>query len=175
MVLANIWMTIQKYYLNIVYYYRIQIIIVGSPDIELLYCIKDIDLYIYWSLIYIREKSTSEMIKLSLNFKIVEVWLPNDWVVNFDFYWSHSKCYIILSYIIAKFSWGIPISSQVVVKDSSEWLERRQLDLSLQIAYAKFGMINLWGSKLLTVRVKSMTVRANNNQHTQVVILYISF
>jgi len=66
-------MTIQKYYLNIVYYYRIQIIIVGSPDIELLYCIKDIDLYIYWSLIYIREKSTSEMIKLSLNFKIVEV------------------------------------------------------------------------------------------------------
>ena len=73
MVLANIWMTIQKYYLNIVYYYRIQIIIVGSPDIELLYCIKDIDLYIYWSLIYIREKSTSEMIKLSLNFKIVEV------------------------------------------------------------------------------------------------------
>jgi len=64
-------MTIQKHCLNIVYYYRIQIIVVGSSNIELLYYIKDIDLHIYWSLISIREESISEMIKLSLDFKIV--------------------------------------------------------------------------------------------------------
>jgi len=46
-VLANIWMTIQKHCLNIVYYHRIQIIVVGFPDIELLCCVKDIDLHIH--------------------------------------------------------------------------------------------------------------------------------
>jgi len=66
-------MTIQKHYLNIIYYHRIQIIIVGSPDIELLYCVKDIDLHIYWSLISMRKESTSKIMELSLNFKIVEV------------------------------------------------------------------------------------------------------
>jgi len=64
-------MTIQKHCLNIVYYYRIQIIVVGSPDIELLCCVKNIDLHIYWSLISMREESTSEIIKLFLDFKTV--------------------------------------------------------------------------------------------------------
>jgi len=45
--------------------------IVGSPDIELLCCIKNIDLHIYWSLIAMRKKSTSEMMKLSLDFETV--------------------------------------------------------------------------------------------------------
>ena len=78
-----------------------------------------------------REESTSEMMKLSLDFKTVGAWLSSDWVINFDFYWSHSKGCIILLYIIVEFSWGIIISSQVIVEDSSKWLERRQLDLSL--------------------------------------------
>ena len=72
MILANIWMTIQKYYLNIVYYYRIQIIVVGSPDIELLCYVKNINLHIYWSLICMREKSTSEIMKFFLDFETVE-------------------------------------------------------------------------------------------------------
>jgi len=52
--------------------------IVGPPDIELLCYIKDIDLHIHWSLITMRKKSTSEMIKLSLNFKTVGTGLPSD-------------------------------------------------------------------------------------------------
>jgi len=45
--------------------------IVGPPDIELLCCIKNIDLCIYWSLIAMRKKSTSEIMKLSLNFETI--------------------------------------------------------------------------------------------------------
>jgi len=45
--------------------------IVGPPNIELLYYIKDIDLHTHWSLITIRKKSTSEMIKLSLDFETI--------------------------------------------------------------------------------------------------------
>jgi len=52
--------------------------IVGPPDIELLCYIKDIDLHIHWSLITMRKKSTSEMMKLSLNFKTVGTGLPSD-------------------------------------------------------------------------------------------------
>ena len=140
MVPANIWMTIQKHCLNIVYYYRIQIIVVGSPDIELFCYVKNIDLHIYWSLICMREKSTSKIMKFSLDFETVETGLFSNWVVDFNSYWSHSKGYIILLYIIVRFSWGIIISSQVVVKDSSEQLERRQLDLSL---YHKWPLTDL--------------------------------
>jgi len=46
--------------------------IVGSPDIELLCYIKDIDLRIHWSLITMRKKSTSEMMKLFLDFETIE-------------------------------------------------------------------------------------------------------
>jgi len=125
MIPANIWMTIQKHCLNIVHYYRIQIIVVGFSNIELLYCIKNIDLCIYWSLICMKKENTSEIMKFSLDFEIVGTGLPGNWVVNFDSYWSHSKYYIILLYIIAKFSWGIIISSQVIMEDSSKWLKRR--------------------------------------------------
>jgi len=45
--------------------------IVGPPDIELLCCIKDIDLCIGRRMIIIRKKSTSEMMKLSLNLETV--------------------------------------------------------------------------------------------------------
>jgi len=45
--------------------------IVSPSNIELLYCIKDIDLHIHWSLITMRKKSTSEMIKLSLDFETI--------------------------------------------------------------------------------------------------------
>jgi len=69
--------------------------------------------------------------KLSLDFETVGAWLPGDWVINFDSYWSHGKGCIILSYIIVEFFWEIVISSQVVVKNSSKWLKRRQLDLFL--------------------------------------------
>jgi len=36
-------MAIQEYCLKIIYYYRIKIPIIESPDIELLYYIKDIE------------------------------------------------------------------------------------------------------------------------------------
>ena len=78
MIPANIQITIQKYCLNIVHYYRIQIIVVGSPDIELLCYIKDIDLHIYWSLIYIRKESTSKIMKFSLDFETVGTRLPGE-------------------------------------------------------------------------------------------------
>jgi len=71
-------MTIYEHCLKIVHYYRIQVIIVGPPDIELLCCIKDIDLHIHWSLITMRKKSTSEMIKPFLDFEIVGARLPSD-------------------------------------------------------------------------------------------------
>jgi len=45
--------------------------IVSSPDIELLCCIKNIDLRIYWSLIAMRKKSTSKMMKLSMDFETI--------------------------------------------------------------------------------------------------------
>ena len=73
-----IWVVIQEHGLKIIHYYRIQVIIVSSPDIELLCCIKNIDLRIHWSLTTIRKKSTSEMMKLSLNFKTVGTRLPSD-------------------------------------------------------------------------------------------------
>ena len=50
-----------------------------------------------------RKKSTRE-IKLFLNFKIIRIRLSSHKVVDFDSYYSHSKCYIILPYIVAKFS-----------------------------------------------------------------------
>jgi len=46
--------------------------------IELFCCVKDIDLCIYWSLITMRKKSTSEMMKLSLNFETIGTGLPSD-------------------------------------------------------------------------------------------------
>ena len=57
---------------------RIQVIVVGSSDIELLCCVKNIDLCIYWSLITMRKKSTSEVIKLSLNFETVRARLSSN-------------------------------------------------------------------------------------------------
>ena len=71
MVLTNIWITIQEHCLKIVHHYRIQVIVVGSFDIELLYCIKNINLCIRWSLICLKEESTSEMIKFSLDLKTI--------------------------------------------------------------------------------------------------------
>ena len=71
-------MTIQKHCLNIVHYYRIQIIVVGFSNIELLYCIKNIDLCIYWSLICMKKENTSEIMKFSLDFEIVGTGLPGN-------------------------------------------------------------------------------------------------
>ena len=47
--------------------------IVGSPDIELLCCIKVIDLCIHWSLITMRKKSASEIMKLFLDFETIGI------------------------------------------------------------------------------------------------------
>ena len=160
--MTNIWVVIQEHCLKIIHYHRIKVSIIESPDIELLCCIKNIDLYIGRRMIAMRQKSTSKIMKLSLDLENIGTWLSGNRVVNFDSYWSHSKCYIILSYIVAKFSWGIVISSQV------------ELNLFLQTTHTKFGMIDPWWSQLLTVKVKSMTVRADNSQHAQIVILYIS-
>jgi len=77
-IMTNIWMAIQKHCLKIIHHHRIQVLIIESPNIELLCCIKDIDLCIYWSLITIRKESTSEMIKLSLNFETVRARLPSN-------------------------------------------------------------------------------------------------
>jgi len=71
MVLTNIRITIKKHCLKIIHYYRIQVIVVGPSDIELLCCIKNIDLCIHWSLITMRKKSTSEMMEFSLDFETV--------------------------------------------------------------------------------------------------------
>jgi len=73
MISSNIRITVQEHCLKIVHYYRIQVIVVGSPDIELLCCIKNIDLHIHWSLIAMRKKSTSEMMKLSLDFETIGI------------------------------------------------------------------------------------------------------
>jgi len=108
-------MAIQEYCLKIIYYYRIKIPIIESSDIELLYYIKDIDLHIGRSMITIRKKGTSKIIKLFLNLKTIGAWLFGDRVVDFNFYWSHGKSCIILSYAVTKFSWEIIISSQVVL------------------------------------------------------------
>jgi len=62
---------IQEHCLKIIHYYRIQVMIIGPPDIELLCCIKDIDLCIGRRIITIRKKSTSEMMKLFLNLETV--------------------------------------------------------------------------------------------------------
>jgi len=77
-IMTNIWVAIQKHYLKIIHHHRIQVPIIEFPDIELLCCIKDIDLCIYWSLITMRKKSTSEMMKLFLNFEIVRARLPSN-------------------------------------------------------------------------------------------------
>jgi len=53
--------------LKIIHHYRIQVSIIESPDIELLCCIKDVDLCIGRRMIIMRKKSTSKMMKLSLN------------------------------------------------------------------------------------------------------------
>jgi len=71
MVSTNIRITVEKHCLKIIHYHRIQVIVVGSPNIELLYYIKDIDLCIHWSLITMRKKSTSEIIKFSLDFETI--------------------------------------------------------------------------------------------------------
>ena len=71
-------MVIQEHCLKIIYYYRIQVIVVGPPEIELLCCIKDINLRIHWSLITMRNKSTSEMMKLSLDLEAVGARLSSD-------------------------------------------------------------------------------------------------
>jgi len=57
--------------LKIIHHHRIQVPIIGSPDIELLCCIRDIDLCIDRSMITMRKKSTSEMMKLSLDFETI--------------------------------------------------------------------------------------------------------
>jgi len=64
--------------LKIIHHYRIQVIIVGPPDIELLCCIKDIDLCIDRRMITIRKQSTSKMIKLSLDLEVVGPRLSSD-------------------------------------------------------------------------------------------------
>jgi len=57
--------------LKIIHHYRIQVPIIESPDIELLCYIKDVDLCIGRRMITMRKKSTSVMIKLSLNLETV--------------------------------------------------------------------------------------------------------
>ena len=47
MVSTNIRITIEEHCLKIIHYHRIQVIVVGPSDIELLCCIKDIDLCIH--------------------------------------------------------------------------------------------------------------------------------
>jgi len=62
---------IQEHCLKIIHHHRIQVPIIESSDIELLCCIKDVDLCIDRRMITIRKKSTSEMMKLSLNLETV--------------------------------------------------------------------------------------------------------
>jgi len=69
---------IQEHCLKIIHHHRIQVSVIKSPDIELLCCIKNVDLCIYWSLITMRKKSTSEMIKLSLDLEKVGTRLSSD-------------------------------------------------------------------------------------------------
>jgi len=70
--MTNIWVAIQEHCLKIIHHYRIKVSIIESPNIKLLCCIKDLDLYIGRRMITMRQKGTSEMIKLFLNLKIVE-------------------------------------------------------------------------------------------------------
>jgi len=70
-IMTNIWVAIQEHCLKIIHHYRIQVPIIESSDIELLCCIKDVDLCIDRRMITMRKKSTSVMIKLSLNLETV--------------------------------------------------------------------------------------------------------
>jgi len=71
-IMTNIWVVIQEHCLKIIYYYRIKVSVIESPDIELLCCIKNIDLCIGKRIIAMRQKSTSKMMKLSLDLEIIE-------------------------------------------------------------------------------------------------------
>ena len=70
-IMTNIWVVIQEHCLKIIYYHRIKIPIIESPDIKLLCCIKDVDLCIGRRMITIRKKGTSEMMKLFLDLETV--------------------------------------------------------------------------------------------------------
>jgi len=73
---------IQEYCLKIIHYYRIKIPIIESLDIELLYYIKDINLHIDRSMITMRKKGTSKMIKTLLeswNNRGLTVWWQSCW------------------------------------------------------------------------------------------------
>ena len=76
--MTNIWVVIQEHCLKIIHHYRIQVPITESSDIELLCCIKDVDLCIGRKMITIRKKSTSKMMKLSLDLKTVGARLSCD-------------------------------------------------------------------------------------------------
>jgi len=76
--MTNIWVAIQEHCLKIIHHHRIHVSITESPDIELLCCIKDVDLCIGRRMITIRKKSTSEIMKLSLDLKTVGARLSCD-------------------------------------------------------------------------------------------------
>jgi len=70
-IMTNIWVVIQEHCLKIIYYHRIKVSVIESPDIELLCCIKNIDLCIGRRMITIRQKSISKMMKLSLDLETI--------------------------------------------------------------------------------------------------------
>jgi len=70
-IITNIWMAIQEHCLKIIHHHRIQVSVIESPDIELLCYIKDIDLCIGRRMIAMRQKSTSEMMKLFLDLETI--------------------------------------------------------------------------------------------------------
>jgi len=71
MIMTNIWVAIQEHCLKIIYHHRIQVSVIESPNIELLYYIKDIDLCIGRRIIAMRQKSTSGIMKLSLDLETI--------------------------------------------------------------------------------------------------------
>ena len=71
MIMTNIWVAIQEHCLKIIHHHRIQVSVIESPNIELLYYIKDIDLCIGRRIIAMRQKSTSGIMKLSLDLETI--------------------------------------------------------------------------------------------------------
>jgi len=70
-IITNIWVAIQEHCLKIIHHHRIQVSVIESSNIELLYYIKDIDLCIGRRMIAMRQKSTSEIMKLSLDLETI--------------------------------------------------------------------------------------------------------
>jgi len=70
-IMTNIWVAIQEHCLKIIHHHRIQVSVIESPNIELLYYIKDIDLCIGRRIIAMRQKSTSGIMKLSLDLETI--------------------------------------------------------------------------------------------------------